>query len=127
MRSSGLIELDAVLAVARPRGFRAAAAELGMSRSALSHAIAALEAKLDVRLFHRTTRSVSLTEAGRQFVSGVAPALGQIREAMERAGSHRETPAGTLRINTSAGAGRQGGAPGVEVFRRHSQTTRGIV
>jgi DNA-binding transcriptional LysR family regulator len=50
---------------------------------------------------------VSLTEAGEQFVSGVAPALGQIREAMERAGSHRETPAGTLRINTSAGAARQ--------------------
>src|ERR1700731_1616054 len=75
MRSSGLIELDAVLAVARHRSFRAAATELGMSRSALSHAIAALEAKLGVRLFHRTTRSVSLTEAGEQFVSGVAPAL----------------------------------------------------
>jgi DNA-binding transcriptional LysR family regulator len=67
------------------RGFRAAAAETGMSRPALSHAIAALEAKLGVRLFHRTTRSVSLTETGEQFVSGVAPALGQIREAMERA------------------------------------------
>src|SRR5882757_9109293 len=107
MRTSGLIELDAVLAVARHRGFRAAATELGMSRSALSHAIAALEAKLGVRLFHRTTRSVSLTEAGEQFVSGVAPALGQIREAMARAGSHRDTPAGTLRINTSAGAARQ--------------------
>src|ERR1700692_973413 len=115
MRSSGLIELDAVLAVARHRGFRAAATELGMSRSALSHAIAALEAKLGVRLFHRTTRSVSLTEAGEQLVSGVAPALGQIREAMARAGSHRDTPAGTLRINTSAGAGRVGGAGGVQV------------
>src|ERR1700745_4505038 len=107
MRSSGLIELDAVVAVARHRGFRAAATELGMSRSALAHAIAALEAKLGVRLFHRTTRSVSLTEAGEQFVAGVAPALGQIREAMSRAGSHRDTPAGTLRINTSAGAARQ--------------------
>jgi DNA-binding transcriptional LysR family regulator len=107
MRSSGLAELDAVLAVARHRGFRVAATELGMSRSALSHAIAALEAKLGVRLFHRTTRSVSLTEAGEQFVSGIAPALGQIREAMDRAGSHRETPAGTLRINASAGAAQQ--------------------
>src|SRR5260370_13781683 len=93
------------------RGFRAAATELGMSRSALSHAIAALEAKLGVRLFHRTTRSVSLTETGEQFVSGVAPALGQIREAMERAGSHRDTPAGTLRINPSAGSARAARAP----------------
>src|SRR6201998_3135088 len=107
MRSSGLIELDAVLAVPPHRGFRAAATELGMSRSALRHAIAALEAKHGVRLFHRTTRSVSLTETGKQFVSGVAPALGQIRETMERAGSHRETPAGTLRVNTSVGAARQ--------------------
>src|ERR1700678_931330 len=101
MRSSGLIELDAVLAVARHRGFRGAATELGMSRSALSHAIAALEAKLGVRLFHRTTRSVSLTEAGDQFVAAIAPAVADIRGAMEKAASHRETPAGTLRLNTS--------------------------
>jgi DNA-binding transcriptional LysR family regulator len=127
MRSSGLIELDAVLAVARHRGFRAAATELGMSRSALSHAIAALEAKLGVRLFHRTTRSVSLTEAGEQFVSGVAPALGQIREAMERAGSHRETPAGTLRINTSAGAARQMEPIVFEYLRRYPDMTVDIV
>ena len=127
MRSSGLIELDAVLAVARHRGFRAAATELGMSRSALSHAIAALEAKLGVRLFHRTTRSVSLTEAGEQFVSGVAPALGQIREAMARAGSHRDTPAGTLRINTSAGAARQMEPLVFEYLRRYPDMTIDIV
>ena len=127
MRSSGLIELDAVLAVARHRGFRAAATELGMSRSALSHAIAALEAKLGVRLFNRTTRSVSLTETGEQFVSGVAPALGQIREAMERAGSHRETPAGTLRINTSAGAARQMEPIVFEYLRRYPDMTVDIV
>ena len=128
MRSSGLIELDAVLAVARHRGFRAAATELGMSRSALSHAIATLEAKLGVRLFHRTTRSVSLTETGEQFVSGVAPALGQIKEAMERAGSHRETPAGTLRINTSAGAARQMMEPIMFAYlRRYPDMTVDIV
>src|ERR1700741_2542717 len=127
MRSSGLIELDAVLAVARHRGFRAAAAELGMSRSALSHAIAALEAKLGVRLFHRTTRSVSLTEAGEQFVSGVAPALGQISEAMARAGSHRDTPAGTLRINRSAGAARQMEPLVFEYLRRYPDMTVDIV
>jgi DNA-binding transcriptional LysR family regulator len=127
MKSSGLIELDAVLAVARHRGFRAAATELGMSRSALSHAIAALEAKLGVRLFHRTTRSVSLTEAGEQFVSGVAPALGQIREAMERAGTHRATPAGTLRINTSTGAARQMEPIVFEYLRRYPDMTVDIV
>jgi DNA-binding transcriptional LysR family regulator len=128
MRSSGLMELDAVLAVARHRGFRAAATELGMSRSALSHAIAALEAKLGVRLFHRTTRSVSLTKTGEQFVAGVAPALGQIKEAMERAGSQRETPTGRLRINTSAGAARQMMEPIVfEYLRRHPDMTVDIV
>src|SRR5258708_21303384 len=127
MRSWGLIELDAVLAVARHRGFRTAATELGMSRSALSHAIAALEAKLGVRLFHRTTRSVSLTETGEQFVSSVAPALGQIRDAMERAGSHRETPAGTLRINTSAGAARQMESIVFEYLRRYPDMTVDIV
>jgi DNA-binding transcriptional LysR family regulator len=127
MRSSGLIELDAVLAVARHRGFRGAATELGMSRSALSHAVAALEAKLGVRLFHRTTRSVSLTEAGEQFVSGVAPALGQIREAMERAGSYRETPTGTLRINTSGGAAQQLEPIVLEYLRRYPDMTVDIV
>ncbi len=96
-------------------------------RSALSHAIAALEAKLGVRLFHRTTRSVSLTEAGEQFVSGVAPALGQIREAMARAGSHRDTPAGTLRINTSAGAARQMEPLVFEYLRRYPDMTVDIV
>src|SRR5260370_13409865 len=127
MRSSGLIELDAVLAVARHRGFRTAATELGMSRSALSHAIAALEAKLGVRLFHRTTRSVSLTETGEQFVSGVAPALGQIREAMERAGRHPETPAGTLRLNASAGAAAQVEPIVFEYLRRYPDMTVDIV
>ena len=80
-----------------------------------------------MRLFHRTTRSVSLTETGEQFVSGVAPALGQIREAMERAGSHRATPAGTLRINTSAGAARQMEPIVFEYLRRYPDMTVDIV
>src|ERR1700756_2188373 len=75
MRSSGLIELEAVLAVARQRSFRAAATELGMSTSAISHTVAALETRIGVRLFNRTTRSVALTEAGQQFVANVAPGL----------------------------------------------------
>lgn len=107
MRTPGLSELEAVLAIARRRSFRAAAIELGMSTSALSHAIATLEARVGVRLFHRTTRSVSLTEAGTQFVERIAPALATLRSAFDEAGSHRDTPSGTLRINTSAGAARQ--------------------
>lgn len=107
MKTSGLGELEAVLAVARHRSFRAAATELDLSTSALSHTIAGLEATLGVRLFNRTTRSVSLSEAGMQFVESVAPALATIRGAIEQAGSFRDTPSGTLRINTSLGAAKQ--------------------
>ena len=107
MRRSGLSELEAVLAVARHRSFRAAANEMSVSTSALSHAVAALEARIGVRLFNRTTRSVSLSEAGAQFVSSVAPALSTIHAALEQAGSFRDTPSGTLRINTSVGAANQ--------------------
>ncbi|HEX7911592.1 MAG TPA: LysR family transcriptional regulator [Paraburkholderia sp.] len=107
MKTSGLSELEAVLAVARHRSFRAAANELSVSTSALSHAVAALEARIGVRLFNRTTRSVSLSEAGAQFVSSVAPALSTIQAAIEQAGSFRDTPSGTLRINTSLGAANQ--------------------
>jgi DNA-binding transcriptional LysR family regulator len=107
MRTSGLSELEAVVAVARRRSFRAAATELNVSTSALSHSVAALETSLGVRLFNRTTRSVSLSEAGAEFIEGIAPALTTIRDAMEQAGSFRDTPAGTLKINTSLGAAKQ--------------------
>jgi DNA-binding transcriptional LysR family regulator len=107
MKTTGLSELEAVLAVARHRSFRAAANEMGVSTSALSHSVAALEARIGVRLFNRTTRSVSLSEAGAQFVDSVAPALSTIRVALEQAGSFRDTPSGTLRINTAVGAAHQ--------------------
>jgi DNA-binding transcriptional LysR family regulator len=107
MKTSGLGELEAVLAVARHRNFRAAATELGVSTSALSHAVAGLESRIGVRLFNRTTRSVSLSEAGAQFVESIAPALSTIRVAIKQAGSFRDTVSGSLRINTSAGAARQ--------------------
>ena len=106
MQKAGLAELDAVIAVARRGNFRAAALELGISSSALSHAVAGLEARLGVRLFNRTTRSVSLSAAGEQFVAQVAPALAEIRGAMDAVNIHRDTPAGVLRINTSVGAAR---------------------
>jgi DNA-binding transcriptional LysR family regulator len=77
-----------------------------MSPSALSHAVAAVEARLGIRLFNCTTRSVSLTEAGEQLISRVAPALADIRSAVEQVNMHRETPIGTLRINAAVGAAR---------------------
>ncbi|MDR3400772.1 MAG: LysR family transcriptional regulator [Pandoraea sp.] len=107
MRTSGLAELEAVMAVARHRSFRAAATELGVSTSALSHSVATLEARIGVRLFNRTTRSVSLSEAGTQFVGSIAPALSTIQSALDEAGTFRDTPSGTLRINTSVGAAHQ--------------------
>lgn len=120
MRSSGLVELDAVLAVARRRGFRAAALELGVSRTSLSSAVAALETRLGVRLFHRTTRSVSLTEAGERFVAAIEPALASIQGAMEDVTAHREEPSGTLRLNSSLGAAQRVLTPIVVGYlRRH--------
>lgn len=122
MYRAGLNDLDAVVAIARRGSFRAAALELGMSTSALSNAIGKLEASLGVRLFHRTTRSVSLTDAGRLFVSQLAPALGEIHSAIAAARSQQETPSGTLRINAFATAAREILSPLVlEFLRRHPQ------
>jgi DNA-binding transcriptional LysR family regulator len=115
---SQLTELNAVVAVAAHRNFRRAAAELGMSPSALSHAIAALEQRIGVRLFHRTTRSVSLSQAGEQFLARVAPALREIGAAMEAVNDYRDKPTGSLRINTSEGAARMVLAPMVFEFMR---------
>lgn len=107
MSRQGLVELDTVIAIARRGSFRAAALDLEMSTTALSNAVGKLERQLGVRLFNRTTRSVSLTDAGRNFVGQVGPALQDIHEAMNAARSHQETPAGTLRINAFATAARE--------------------
>lgn len=101
MRRTGLVELDAVLAVSRRGSFRAAARELGMSTSALSAAVAALEQRLAVRLFHRSTRSVALTEAGQRYVARIGPAVAAIHGAGEEVHSAADAPAGTLRINAA--------------------------
>lgn len=107
MANFNLTDFDAVLAIDRRGSFRAAALDLGMSTSALSNAIAKLESQLGVRLFNRTTRSVSLTQAGRSFVDQVAPALKEINQALDTVRSQQDTPSGTLRINTFATAGRE--------------------
>ena len=100
-------EFDAAVAVARRLNFRIAAIELGISRSALSRTVAALENRIGVRLFNRTTRSVSLTESGRQLLDTVGPALDSIHAAVAAAGALGKAPSGTLRINTTASAARQ--------------------
>lgn len=103
MSDLALADLHAVAAIARQRGFRPAARELGVSPSALSHQVATLEKRLGVRLFNRTTRSVALTEAGEHFLARVQPALRDIDEAVEAVNRFRDSPAGTLRLNTSEG------------------------
>lgn len=118
MSRQNLIELDAVLAIARRGSFRAAALELEISTTALSNAVGKLERQLGVRLFNRTTRSVSLTDAGRSFVEQVGPALQDIHEAMNAARSQQETPSGTLRINAFATAAREILAPLILKFLR---------
>lgn len=103
MHRTGMTELEVVLAVARRSSFRGAAQELGMSTTAVSSAVAGLEARLKVRLFNRSTRSVALTDAGQRYVERIAPALDEIRSAGEEAGSGPDTPSGTLRINAPQG------------------------
>jgi DNA-binding transcriptional LysR family regulator len=107
MTRSVLADLDAVLSIARLGSFRAAALDLGISTTALSNAIAKLEQRLGIRLFNRTTRSVSLTDAGKTFVERVGPAVTDIHDAMLAAQSLQEVPTGTLRINAFATAARE--------------------
>src|SRR3984957_14985026 len=104
MSRASLGELEAVATVARAGGFRAAARDLGVSSSALSHSIAALEDRLHLRLFNRTTPSAALTAAGETFVAEVAPALALIDGALENAREGSSEISGVLRINTSRGA-----------------------
>jgi DNA-binding transcriptional LysR family regulator len=107
MHKSGMMELDAVVALSRRGSFRAAAVDLGMSPTAVSRAVNGLEGRLGVRLFNRTTRSVSLSAAGEQFIARVAPALSEICSAMEGVNNLRDKPAGMLRINSSVRGARR--------------------
>jgi len=101
MQNGQLSDIVAFLAVARHRSFTKAAAELGLSQSALSHAIRRLEDRLGLRLLTRTTRSVSTTEAGDRLLAEVGPRFEEIGAALEALGELRERPAGTIRITAS--------------------------
>ena len=98
MTKESLDDLQAFVTVARERSFTRAAAQLGLSRSALSHTILALEARLGVRLLTRTTRSVFTTEAGSRLLDTVAPRLDEISQELTSLSALREKPAGTVRI-----------------------------
>ena len=91
--------LPIAVCVARHRSFAAAAAELGMSPSAVSHAVRSVEDRLGTPLFARTTRSVSLTEAGARFIAGVEPALTDIGKTVEELTAERGDVTGLLRID----------------------------
>lgn len=98
MPRDNLNELTAFLAVAREKSFTRAAAQLGVSQSALSHTVRALEERLGVRLLTRTTRSVSPTEAGERLMRSVGPRLDDIEAELVAVSALREKPAGTIRI-----------------------------
>lgn len=93
-------DLVAFVAVARERSFTKAAAQLGVSQSALSYTIRTLEARLGLRLLTRTTRSVSLTDAGERLLASIAPRLDEIRSEISALSALRDKPAGTVRITT---------------------------
>jgi DNA-binding transcriptional LysR family regulator len=99
MRATDLSELAAFDAVARHRNFRRAGEERGVTASAISHAVSNLEARVGIRLLNRTTRSVSLTDAGKRLLSQLSPAFGEIGSALDTLNQYRDTPFGKVRIN----------------------------
>jgi len=101
-----LADLTAFLTVAREGGFRGAARVAGTSASRMSDAVRRLEARLGVRLLHRTTRSVAPTDAGMRLLQRLEPALGEVRAALDVVNDLRDRPAGRLRLNVPVSAAR---------------------
>lgn len=99
MTSENLNDLQVFVAVARAQSFTKATAQLGVSRSALSHSMRALEERLGLRLLTRTTRSVSVTEAGARLLQTLAPRLDEIDAELAALTSLRDKPAGLVRIS----------------------------
>ncbi|MNE12126.1 HTH-type transcriptional regulator DmlR [compost metagenome] len=103
MKAPSTADLTIFLSIAQHLNFSRAAVELGVTPSALSHALRALENRLGVRLFNRTTRSVALTDAGERLYTRLKPAFRDIDDALEDLNNFRDKPSGNLRIT----AGRQ--------------------
>jgi DNA-binding transcriptional LysR family regulator len=118
MRGLGSADLTIFLAIARHRNFRRAAVELGLTPSALSHALRSFEERIAVRLFNRTTRSVSMTEAGERLFARVGPAFRDIEDALDDLNTVRGAPMGTLRLNAPGTAAHMVLLPLVSRFLR---------
>lgn len=97
----GFTELTAFKTIAEYQSFSAAARVLGVSASALSHMLKNMEETLNVRLFNRTTRSVSLTEAGEQFLKRIVPSMVDLQDAMNELTTAQNRPTGTIRISSA--------------------------
>src|SRR5712672_4259812 len=101
MARESINDLRAFIAVARERSFTRAAAQLGVSQSALSHTVRGLEERLGVRLLTRTTRSVAPTEAGERLLRNLGPRFDEIEAELEAVRELRTKPAGTIRITAT--------------------------
>ncbi|MDE3208967.1 MAG: LysR family transcriptional regulator, partial [Pseudomonadota bacterium] len=102
MRGSEFAQLRAFIEIAEQGNFARASAFLGLAPSTLSQTIRSLEEKLGVRLLHRTTRSVSLTEAGEHLLGKIRPAFEDLQSAVESINDFRDAPMGTLRLSISS-------------------------
>ena len=116
-----LSDMEAFAAVASHRSFRKAADMLGLSRSALSHTLIGLERELGVRLLHRTTRSVSPTDAGARLLERIGPMMRDFQAALDEVAEDRGGASGRLRINANRSAARFLLAAYVSCVYVHSQ------
>jgi DNA-binding transcriptional LysR family regulator len=116
MRGSEFAELRAFAAVAERRSFAKASAYLGLVPSTVSETVRGLEARLGVRLLNRTTRKVSLTDAGERLYARIRPAMLELTSAVSDLDDFRDTPAGTLRLTVSSIAAQIILAPALSAF-----------
>ena len=98
MRGTEFAEISAFAAIAERRSFAKAATQLGIAKSTLSQNLRSLEERLGVRLLNRTTRSVSLTEAGARLLARVGPSLVELNAAIDEVANHQQSPTGMLRL-----------------------------
>lgn len=111
-------ELQIFLVVARERSFTKAAGKLGVSQSALSHAMKALEERLNIRLLTRTTRSVAPTEAGERIIACLEPRIDELEQELESLIQLNGTPSGNIRLSAGEHAARSLVWPKLKPFLR---------